>query len=88
MPYINVDIDLDDVYDDMTSSEKRLMTEWLETDGYCIAGDIDNYTSDFIIENQSLEDEFWIENIKKLFHGRLQLSPEDEETIKQIANKL
>jgi hypothetical protein len=88
MPYINIDIDLDDVYDDMTSSEKRLMAEWLDTDGYCIVGDIDNYTDDFIIENQSLEDEFWVEYIKKLFHGRLQLSPEDEETIKQIANKL
>ena len=88
MPYINVDVDLEEVYDDMTESEKREMAIWLDNDGYCLAGDIDNYTHDFIIENQSLEDEFWIENIKKLFHGRLQLSPEDEDTIKQIADKL
>ena len=88
MPYINVDIDLDDVYDDMISSEKRLMAEWLESDGYCTTGKTDDYTNDFTITDPSMEDEFWIEYIKKLFHGRLRLSIEDEETIKQIANKL
>jgi hypothetical protein len=88
MPYINVDVDLDDVYDDMTSSEKKLMAEWLESDGYCIAGETDDYADDFTITDPSMEDEFWIEDLKKLFHGRLQLSAEDEETIKQIANKL
>jgi len=88
MPYINVDVDLDDVYDDMTSSEKKLMAEWLEADGYCSESKVDDYTNEFMIEDPSMEDEFWIEDLKKLFHGRLQLSVEDEETIKQIANKL
>jgi hypothetical protein len=88
MPYINVDIDLDDVYDDMNSSEKELMVEWLEKDGFCTTLEDESYEDDFQIENPTLLDDIWIEVVKKLFNGRLQLSLEDEETITKIANKL
>lgn len=34
MSWISIDVDLDDVYDNMGSYEKRKMAEWLEEDGY------------------------------------------------------
>jgi hypothetical protein len=88
MPYINVDIDLDDVYDDMNSSEKEQMAEWLEKDGFCNLEDEYKSDNEFEIENPTLLDDIWTEVVKKLFNGRLQLSLEDEETITKIANKL
>ena len=87
MAYINVDIDLDDVYDDMSRYDKEQMAEWLEKDGFCTVDDGDG-EDDFKIENPNVLDDIYTEMIKKLFHGRLQLSLEDEETIKKIANKL
>ena len=33
MPYINVHVDLDDIYDEMSSSDKRDIAEWLHEDG-------------------------------------------------------
>jgi hypothetical protein len=87
MAYINVDIDLDDVYDDMSRYDKEQMAEWLEKDGFCTVDEDDN-EDDFKIENPNVLDDIYTEMIKKLFHGRLQLSLEDEETIKKIANKL
>jgi hypothetical protein len=44
--------------------------------------------NEFIIKDPNALDVMWIEDMKKLFHGRLQLSNEDEETIRKIANKL
>jgi hypothetical protein len=87
MAYINVDIDLDDVYDDMSRYDKEQMAEWLEKDGFCTLGDKDE-EDNWMIEDPNVFDEMYIEDIKKLFHGRLQLSNEDEETIRKIANKL
>lgn len=86
MAYINVDIDLDDVYDEMNSFEKEQMAEWLEKDGFCTVDE--DVEDDFQIENPTLLDDIWIEVVKKLFNGRMQLSLEDEETITKIANKL
>jgi len=87
MPYINVDIDLDDVYDDMNSYDKEQMAEWLEKDGFCTLKDEYKSDNEFEIENPTLLDDIWTEVVKKLFNGRLQLSLEDEETITKIANK-
>ena len=87
MAYIEVDIDVDGLYDEMSSWEKQSMAEWLEKDGFCTLGDKDE-EDNWTIEDPNAFDEMYIEDIKKLFHGRLQLSNEDEETIKKIANKL
>jgi hypothetical protein len=84
---VNVDIELDDVYDEMGSYEKKQMAKWLREDGYCLFGD-DQDENEFEIENPNVLDEMWIDMVKKIFHGRMQLSLEDEETIRKIANKL
>lgn len=87
MAYIKVDIDVYDLYDEMSSFEKQSMAERLEKNGFCTVDDEDE-ESDFQIENPNILDDIWTEVVKKLFHGRLQLSLEDEEIITKIANKL
>jgi DNA-binding SARP family transcriptional activator len=87
MAYIEVDIDVDDFYGEMSSWDKQSMAEMLEKDGFCILNDEDE-EDNWVIEDPNVFDEVWVEVVKKLFHGRLQLSNEDEETIKNIANKL
>ncbi len=82
MPYI--DVSLEDVYDDMSNYDKDQMVEWLEKDRFYALGE-DN---EFKIENPNIMDMEWVDMMKKLFHSRLQLSLEDEETITKIANKL
>jgi hypothetical protein len=88
MPYINVDVDLDDIYDTMSSSDKRDMAEWLHEDGILnkhpnteirrlVRGD-DESTLEFDFRN----------DLTKLWNGHYQLTIEDQEIIKQIANKL
>ncbi len=83
MAYIEVNIDVDDFYDEMSSWDKQSMAEMLERDGFC-TWDEDN----FVIDDPNAFDEEWIKVMKKIFHGRLQLSNEDEEIIKVIANKI
>ena len=82
MPYI--DVSLEDVYDDMSNYDKDQMVEWLKKDRFYALGE-DN---EFEIENPNIMDMEWVDMMKKLFHSRLQLSLEDEETITKIANKL
>ena len=82
MPYI--DVSLEDVYDDMSNYDKDQMVEWLEKDGFYALGE-DN---EFEIKNPNIMDMEWMGMMGKLFHSRLQISLEDEETIRKIANKL
>ena len=87
MAYIEVDIDVDDFYDEMSSFDKQSMAEMLERDGFCTLDDEDE-EDNFVIDDPNAFDEEWIKIMKKIFHGRLQLSNEDEEIIKAIANKI
>ena len=87
MPYIEVDIDVDDFYSELSMYEKQSLAEMLENDGFCTL-DEDDECNEFEIENPTLLDEIWVEGMRKLFHSRMQLSVEDEETIKNIVNKL
>ena len=87
MPYIEIDVDVDDFYDELSIWEKQSLAEMLEKEGHCIL-EAEDYEDEFKIENPNVLDDMWVEDMKKLFHGRLQLSLEDEETIKKIANKL
>ena len=88
MPYINVDVDLDDIYDNMSRSDKRDMAEWLYDDG--ILGSHPNPDVRKLIrgDEESFDEKELRDDLTKLWNGHYQLSREDEEIIKQIANKL
>ena len=83
MPYIRVDIDLDEVYDDLSSSEKNSLVDWLKEDGY-IEGPETNDSP----PSETYKDGDWVETIQKLAKNRHQLTLEEEELIKSISNKL
>jgi len=83
MGHISIDVDLDDIYYNLGNWEKKELAEWLEDDGYCIVSN-DNESEHY---GNMLDDE-WEAVISKLSKSRLQLTPEEEETIKQITNRL
>ena len=84
----SIDVDVDDFYDEMSSFEKREMAEMLERDGFITVDDVEECDNDFQIVNPNIMDMEWMDMMEKLFHSRLQISSEDEETIKKITNKL
>ena len=88
MSWVRIDVDLDEVYNEMGREDKRTMAEWLHDDGILekhpnpeirkvVRGD-DESTLEFDFRN----------DLTKLWDGHYQLSNEDQEIIKQIANKL
>ena len=88
MPYINVKVDLDEVYDQMGKYDKRDMAEWLYEDGI-----LDTHPNSEIRKMVRGEEESQGEKelrdvLDKLWNAYHRLSNEDELLIKQIANKL
>ena len=83
MGTINVDVDIEDVYWAMSKREKKEMVELLSDDGLCIPTNQNGTTTD-----QSLLDEMWTDEVKKLLTARLHLTKEQEETILEITKNL
>ena len=88
MPYININVDLDEIYDEMSRYDKEAMAEWLLDDGI-----LENHKNLNIRElvrgnEESFDEEQFRNNLTKLWSNFYQLSSEDEESIKTIANKL
>ena len=88
MPYININVDLDEIYDEMTRYDKEEMAEWLLDDG--ILENHKNLNIRKLVRGneESFDEEQFRNNLTKLWSNFYQLSNEDEEIIKIIANKL
>lgn len=88
MSYINVTVDLDEVYNQMGKYDKRDMAEWLHDDG--IIGSHPNPEIRKLIRgNEESQGEKELRDVlDKLWNAYHRLSNEDELLIKQIANKL
>ena len=88
MPYVRIDIDLDEIYDEMDRHDKREMASWLFNDG--VLGSHPNAEIRKLVrdENDSLSEKEFKDTLEKLWNAYHRLSNEDEELIKQIANKL
>jgi hypothetical protein len=82
---ISVDIDLDDIYAEMGSSDCKEMTDWLYADGY-----LETYLEKERAKNLTSTVNGWAwENIcDKLANNQLRLTNEEEEIIKKIADRL
>ena len=88
MPYINIDLDLDDIYDEMSRYDKNEMAEWLFEDGI-----LENHKNSNIRKlvrgsEESFDEEQFRNNLTKLWNSFYQLSNEDIEIIEKLANKL
>jgi hypothetical protein len=88
MPYINVHVDLDEIYDDMDRHDKREMAGWLFDDG--VLGSHPNPEIRKLVkgEEDSIGEKEFKDALEKLWNAYHRLSNEDEELIKKIANKL
>ncbi len=88
MSWISINVDLDDIYDEMDRYDKQKMAEWLLDDG--ILDDHPNHEIRKVIRgnNESPGEEQYRNDLTKLWKGFYQLSNEDIEIIKNIANKI
>lgn len=83
MPYVNVDVDLEDVYNDLSTSARNTLVGWLKEDGYIEDPETNEFPS-----SETYKDDEWVGIIQKLAKNRHQLTLEEEELIKSISNKL
>ena len=82
---ISIDVDLDDVYSEMSTSDCEEITEWLYDDGY-----LDKYLERERAKNltSTVNGWSWKEVCHKLSNSQLRLTNEEEEIIKKIADRL
>lgn len=81
MPYITVDVDLDDVYSELRDREKQYLVDWLKEDGFLTKRDTDYDTPKSALE------QLFDEDIKKIQNSYMVISKEDFELIRSIAKK-
>ena len=88
MPYIRLDVDLDDIYNEMDRHDKQTMAEWLHDDGILEKHPNPEIRKVVRGDDESPGEYEFRNDLTKLWNGHYQLSVEDQEIIKQIANKL
>ena len=88
MPYINVKVELDEVYDQMGRSDKNNMAEWLYEDG--ILDTHPNAEIRKIVrgDEESNGEKELRDNLSKIWNSYHRLTNEEELLIKQIVNRL
>jgi hypothetical protein len=79
MPYVSIHVDLEDVYNDLSKSEKEMLVDWLGQDDILPTVNVSNY-------NGLMNHEF-TETCSKLAQSYYRVSKEDEETIVKIMKK-
>jgi hypothetical protein len=89
MAYIQVDIDVDDFYDDLSSRDKQELINLLKDDGYLesnrLVEAIDDV--DYEFEGSPLDHE-WYAMINKINKHRYQLTKEQEQLLINLAKSL
>jgi hypothetical protein len=88
MSWVRIDVDLNEVYGEMSRTDKRDMAEWLHDDGILESHPNPEIRKVVRGDDESFGEKELRDNLTKLWNGHYQLSTEDEEIIKQIANKL
>jgi hypothetical protein len=89
MPYVNVDVDVDDFYDDLSSWEKEELISLLKKDGLLeskrlveIDGDEEEATIGSPLDYE------WVAMINKINEARYQLTSEQEQVLINLAKSL
>jgi hypothetical protein len=88
MSWIRIDVDLDNIYNEMDRGDKRTMAEWLHEDGILQSHPNSEIRKLVRGDDESLGEYDFRNDLTKLWNGHYQLTIEDQEIIKQIANKL
>jgi len=79
--WVNVSIDVSDVYSELSDSEKYTLLDWLEEDG------ITSYTNDNNAMTISPMREDWSDTCIKLSHLYYQMSNEEQAVIEKMVKK-
>jgi hypothetical protein len=88
MPYINVKVDLDEIYDQMGRYDKNDIAEWMYEDGILETHPNSEIRKLVRGKEESNGEKELRDNLAKLWNAHYQLTNEEELLIKQIANKL
>jgi hypothetical protein len=88
MSWIRIDVDLDNIYNEMDRGDKRTIAEWLHEDGILQSHPNSEIRKLVRGDDESLGEYDFRNDLTKLWNGHYQLTIEDQEIIKQIANKL
>lgn len=90
MPYVEVDIDVDEFYNQLSSRERDELIGYLEEDGHLEAkGLVDSNLEDTeeLLKGNVLDIE-WAQLIQKINAARYRLSVEQEEILINLAKSL
>lgn len=88
MSYIRIDVDLDEIYNEMDRRDKQTIAEWLHDDGILEKHPNPEIRKVVRGDDESPGEYEFRNDLTKLWNSHYQLSNEDQEIIKQIANKL
>jgi len=88
MAYVEVDVDLNEFYDDLSSWEKDELVENLIKDGYNMKDPNREYEDGEDEFEGTLLDHAWNDMIKKINNSRYQLTAEQEELLFNLAKSL
>jgi hypothetical protein len=83
MAYVSVYVDIYDMLEDLSSKETQDLVDKLYDDGY-----EPSQLTDGLDVPSNVHDEMWFEVVDKIKRGRLQLNPEQEALILEIASKI
>ena len=88
MPYINVHVDLDQIYDDMDRRDKQEIAEWLHDDGILETHNNTEIRKLVRGKEESNGEKYLRDDLTKIWNSYYQLTSEEELLIKNIANRL
>jgi len=80
--HAEIDLSVDEIYENLSDREVKKLVDLLVSEGDVISTNVGKN------EGMSFLDEEWKKTLINLMNNRHRLSTEDEEIIKQIANKL
>ena len=88
MPYVRIDVDLDEIYYEMDRHDKREMAEWLFDDGVLSSHPNPEIRKLVRGEEESQGEKELRDNLLKIWNAYHLLTNEDDLLIKTIADKL
>jgi hypothetical protein len=87
MPYIDIDIDVDDFYYELSRREKQELITYLKQDGLLDEQRLVEFDSSDSSEGSVLDHE-WVDMLNKINQARYQLTSEQEKLLFNLAKQL
>ena len=76
-----IDVDIDDIYSDLSEKEKQNLVQWLKDDGFLTSRDME------FDDPQSALQQLFVEDLEKIRNSYFQILRSDLDIINNIAKK-